>query len=263
MRRQISLLFIAAFSLISLAACAEDWKKDFTTSGKPTLRVESNDADIRISSWDHKETEAHVITQGYKIGPNDVKIVERQSGDQLELEVRTPRLFGLVLSNHSVHIEISVPREADLNLHTGDGRIRVNDVKGEVRLDSGDGELEIYSADGKLNANTHDGSIRAQGRFDALDLHTGDGNIHAEVGGGSKISSAWSLRTGDGNVDLRLPQDFAANLDAQTGDGRVDVDLPVTVTGSVRENSIRGTLNGGGLPIEVRTGDGHISLGRS
>jgi DUF4097 and DUF4098 domain-containing protein YvlB len=262
MRRQISFLLITVFALTSLAARAEEWKKDFTTSGKPTVRVESNDAEIRISGWDRKETSARVITEGYRIG-KDLQVSERQTGDQVYLEVRTPRSFGLVLSNHSVRIEVSVPREADLNLHTGDGRIRINEVKGDLRLDSGDGDLEIYLADGRLNANTHDGSIRAEGRFDALDLHTGDGNISAEVGGGSKISSAWSLRTGDGNIDLRLPVGLAADLDARSGDGRVNVDLPVTVTGSVRENGIRGKLNGGGLPIEIRTGDGRINVGKS
>jgi DUF4097 and DUF4098 domain-containing protein YvlB len=263
MRRRFPVQLIALLALTCACAYGEEWKKEFTTSGKLTLRVETNDAEIRITSWDRKETEARVITTGYKIGPGDVRVTDRQSGDQVELEVHTPRLSGLILRSHSVRIEISMPREADLNLHTGDGNIRVEDIKGALRLDSGDGNLEVRSADGRLNADTHDGNIRAQGRFDGLDLHTGDGNIDAEAGSGSKDSSGWVLRTGDGNVALRVPQDFSADLDAQTGDGHVNIDFPVTVTGSMRGNSTRGKMNGGGQPLELRTGDGDIELGKS
>jgi DUF4097 and DUF4098 domain-containing protein YvlB len=260
MRPRIPALLIALFVLTSLAVRAEEWKKDYSTSGKPILRVEANDADIRISGSNRKDTEAHVFTEGYKIGPSDVRVTERQSGDQIELEVHTPHFSGLGLHNRSVRIEISMPREADLNLHTGDGNIRLNDIKGELRLESGDGNMDIRAADGKLNADTRDGNIITEGRFDSLDLHTGDGNISAEAGAGSKISSSWVLRTGDGNLDLRLPQDFAADLDAQTGDGRVSVAFPVTVTGSMRENSVRGKMNGGGPVLELRTGDGNIQV---
>ena len=41
-----------------------------------------------------------------------------------------------------------------------------------------------------------------------------------------------------------------------TGDGQVSVDLPVTVSGPVKRSHVRGTLNGGGGSLTVRTGDG-------
>jgi DUF4097 and DUF4098 domain-containing protein YvlB len=261
MRQRVPILLIAVFAVTALTARADEWKKEFTTSGKLNLRVETNDADVRISGWDRKETEARVITEGYKLGPSDVRVTDRQTGDQVELEVHRPSVhFGVGWHNKNVRIEVNVPREADLNLHTGDGNIRVENVKGGLRLESGDGEIEVHSAEGKLNADTHDGNIRAEGRFDDLDLHTGDGNINAEVDRGSNPRSNWTLRTGDGNVVLRIPEGFSADLDANTGDGHVSVDFPVTVMGSLRENNIRGKINGGGPSLELRTGDGDIEL---
>jgi hypothetical protein len=72
------------------------------------------------------------------------------------------------------------------------------------------------------------------------------------------------LRTRDGSVSLRLPQDIAADLDAHTGDGRIDSDFPVTVSGSslTDSKSVRGRLNGGGPLLEIRTGDGSIHISR-
>jgi hypothetical protein len=77
------------------------------------------------------------------------------------------------------------------------------------------------------------------------------------------MSSSWSARSGDGSITVALPEGFSADLDAHTGDGHISVDLPVTVQGSVRENEIRGKLNGGGQNLEIRSGDGNISLRRS
>ena len=77
------------------------------------------------------------------------------------------------------------------------------------------------------------------------------------------MSSGWLLRTGDGNILLRLPDGFAADVDVQTGDGRISVDLPVTVSGQVGGNKLRGKLNGGGMLLELRSGDGNIQLRRS
>ncbi len=261
MRRPIPAALIVLFALFSVFAHADDWNKTFAVSGKPDVHVDANDANIEVRAADSKQVEAHVITRGWKIGPGEVRITEHQTGDRVALEVRRPSshiCFGIC--NQSVRIELSVPREANLDLHTGDGNIRVNDVKGDLHLDSGDGNIEAHSLEGKLNADTHDGNIRAEGRFDALQLHSGDGNIEAEARAGSRMDAGWSLRTGDGRVALRLPADFAADLDAHTGDGRVSVDVPVTVSGSLRENTVRGKMNGGGQPLELRSGDGDIRV---
>src|SRR5436309_8242991 len=107
-----------------------------------------------------------------RLGPSAVRVTESQSGNQITLEVHTPRLLGLVLHRHSVRVEVSMPRQGDLNLHTGDGDIRVVNISGDFRVDSGDGNLEIRSADGTLNAETRDGNIRTSGRFDTLTLAT-------------------------------------------------------------------------------------------
>jgi DUF4097 and DUF4098 domain-containing protein YvlB len=259
MLRWFSLLLLSVL-VVPVSASADEWKKDYSPSGKPVIRVDANDADIRVNDWDRKDIEARIITEGYKIGPDAVRVTESQSGNQITLEVHTPRLLGLVLHRHSVRVEVSMPRQGDLNLHTGDGDIRVVNISGDFRLDSGDGNLEIRSADGTLNAETRDGNIRTSGRFDTLTLHTGDGNIDAEAEAGSKSTSGWNLYTGDGNIALRLPSDFAADLDAETGDGRVNIDFPLTTNGSAKERTVRGKINGGGPPLELRTGDGNIDL---
>lgn len=260
MRRRILVLLSFLLTLTALSL-ADEWKKEFTTSAKPTIRVDANDANIDVQAIDGNKIEARVVTSRGKISPDEVRVTDRQNGDRIDLEIRRPsHHFCIGICNQYVRVSLQVPRSSNLELHTGDGHITVDDVKGEVRLDSGDGELTGRSLDGMLSADTRDGSIRVTGRFDRLDLHTGDGNINAEVAAASKMSSSWALRTRDGTITLRLPADFSADLDAHTGDGHVSSDFAITVSGALKENSLRGRLNGGGALLEVRTGDGDIRL---
>jgi DUF4097 and DUF4098 domain-containing protein YvlB len=129
-----------------------------------------------------------------------------------------------------------------------------------MQLHSGDGSQEIDTVDGKLRATTGDGHIRANGRFDELELKTGDGRVDARAAAGSALAAGWRLESGDGTVSLEVPDNLAADVDLHTGDGHIDLDMPVTTEGKIRENEIRGKLNGGGNLLVIHTGDGSIRL---
>jgi DUF4097 and DUF4098 domain-containing protein YvlB len=257
----LQLSLAAAF--VSTAALADDWSKRFVVSGKPELRVDANDGSVKIHTWDRKEIEARVTTVGWRISSSEVQIIDHQMGDRVDLEVRIPHRPYAVLFNHrSIRVDLQVPRELSSNIRTGDGSITVESLRGETHLNTGDGRIDADGLDGKLDASTGDGKIRVRGRFDQLNLHTGDGSIEAEIASGSKMTSEWSVRTGDGHVTLRLPTNFSAELEVHTGDGHIDSDLPVTVSGSRRDHELRGRLNAGGPLFTVRTNDGSIRLER-
>jgi len=258
-------VFLAAllFACLTVSCFAADWQKTFTITGKPTVRVETNDASVHITGTDTREVQVRVAATGYRIG-DEVRVSERQTGNRVEVEVRVPHQVVIGFSNRSVEIDVTLPHESDLDIHTGDGRIEVLDVKGDARLATNDGRIRVYRADGTLNASSGDGSIEADGRFDALDLHTNDGHVKLSAHPGSKIGSAgWSVRTKDGRVDVLVPEKFAAELDAETHDGHVTVDIPVETTGQLSRSRMRGKLNGGGPTLRIRSGDGSIHLGRS
>ena len=273
-------MLVCAAGLVAAPAWAEEWSKKYTVSGKPDLRVESNDAHIEVDTWDRKEIEARVTTRGWSIGARGVVITESQSGDRVSVQVRIPRMewqFGY--NNRSVTITVMAPRETDLtaetgdghvnvksitgktDVHTGDGHITVASLRGAMRLRTGDGHVEGDNLDGKLDVQTGDGRVRVTGRFDELTLRTDDGSIDAEARPGSKVETEWYVTTGDGAVRLRIPANLNADLEAHTGDGRITVDFPLTMAaGTVSRTSVRGKLNAGGPPLRVRTGDGSVNI---
>ena len=259
--KRIALGVLAVCFAAGLQARADEWSKTFNLTGKPDLRVETSDANIHVYTWDQNSIVAKVTTTRYKIGEGGIRVDDHQNGDSVELEVRFPH-HGITIDwgQHRVDVEIHMPREGRVNLHTGDGKIELASFKGEMELRSGDGSQDIDSVDGKLHATTGDGHIRANGRFDDLELKTGDGRVEARAAAGSSLATSWRLETGDGSVTLDVPENLAANVDLHTGDGHIDLEMPVTTEGKIRENEVHGKLNGGGNLLVIHTGDGSIRL---
>ena len=256
--------WLAGLALVALAASparGDEWSHQYPVKGRPDLHVKTDDGSVRVETSAGAEIGARVTTEGWRIAPGEVTITESQTGDRVDIEVRIPRersWFGL--GHRSIAVVVRMPKQGDVEVHTGDGSITADGLQGEIRLHTGDGSIRAAGLSGRLKADTGDGSMTVRGRFDVLDLRTGDGGIDAAAEAGSKVESAWSLRSGDGSVTLRLPEGLGAELDAQTGEGSISLDRPASVTGTIREHSVRGTLGPGGPPLQIYTGDGSIRL---
>jgi DUF4097 and DUF4098 domain-containing protein YvlB len=299
---RLGIACVALFAAVALAprASATDVTKSFTVSGRANVRIDTNDGGVRVTTSDSKTVEFRVEYEGYELDKN-LHIDAHQSGDQVELVARVTGHWGFSWGGRGrrLHIEVRMPKDADLNAHTGDGSvelsslngnivvqtgdgsirantltgtidlhtndgsINVDTLKGDMRLHTGDGSIEARELDGKLDADSGDGHVRIAGRFDALNIKTGDGSVDTRILPGSKMASSWNIRTGDGSVDLSLPGDFQANIDASTGDGHISVGLPVTVEGTFSNSQLHGKMNGGGQSLTVHTGDGSIRLSKA
>lgn len=262
---RMRLLFAAVLLLLAFSgiAAADEWTKDFNVGGSPKLNVDTNDGSIRIVAGSGSRISARVSTEGYKISPAEVRIVERQNGDSVELIVRVPTRSVVIFASLGVRIEVTAPANTHVDLRSGDGRISVSGIRAPARLHTGDGTIEVRNFAGPLNAHSGDGRIEVEGLFEDLQLDTSDGSIDAEVRAGSRMAGRWVVRTGDGMVRLRLPRDFNATLDAHTGDGRITVELPLSMNTAFKENDVRGKLNGGGNTLQIRSGDGSIRVSSS
>src|ERR1700745_1517312 len=136
---RIALALLFALSLTSFAR-AEDWSKTFPIAGHADLRVETSDAAIHVDTWDQKSIEARVTSSKWGVGQGGIQVYDHQTGDSVELEVRFPHgihVFGF--GDRRTVIEIHMPREGKVRLHTGDGEIRVRDGKGDLELERGGG----------------------------------------------------------------------------------------------------------------------------
>src|SRR5438552_7408735 len=178
------------------SASPDEWTKSFNLERTAKLHVETSDANIHVTTCDCSAVTARITTQGWKIGGDGINVLDRQTGDQIDIEVRFPRhAIQMNWRDRRVDIEIKVPHDADLDLHTGDGNVDVQGVKGIVLLRSGDGNLKLSDLQGTLKADTGDGNIDMRNVRGDLTLHTGDGHIDV-----SEIDGSFRAETGDGRV---------------------------------------------------------------
>ncbi len=296
----VALGLVLSAAVFAPRAKAEDWTKSYTVSGRAQVKVDTNDGAVQIYTGDSKQVDFRVIYDGYEMNKS-IHVDSRQDGDSVQINARVTGHWGFSWGNNrrNVRIEVHMPKDADIQIdtgdgsvttqslngrvkiHTGDGSVRAQEVsgdvdidtgdgsitvdgaKGDIRLRTGDGHIDARNLDGKVDAMSGDGHIKLDGRLDALSVKTGDGSIDARLQPGSKVNSSWSIRTGDGSVDIVLPADLQANIDASTNDGHISLGIPVTVEGTFSNSQIHGKMNGGGQPLVIHTGDGSIRLSKS
>jgi DUF4097 and DUF4098 domain-containing protein YvlB len=252
--------------------------------GVPEINLSTFDGSVDVRGWDRDEVYVEIEKRGReKEAVDQIEVVADQKGNKIWVEARQPSgkkyaLGMLTTMSRSAKLIASVPIGSNLLIHSGDGSITVERVKGRVELRTNDGNVtgldltgdllartedgavRMTSVDGRCDVVTGDGSITLDGRFDILRARTGDGTVTAKILPGSKVNDNWSVITGDGNAILYLPEDLNAELDAESGEGNTKIEktLQDRVVGDIARRIIHGTLGIGGSVVRVRTVDGHI-----
>src|SRR5215831_18057651 len=116
---------LAAGFALPQAARSEEVTKSFAVSGRPNVRVETNDGSVRVTSGDAKQVEFRVQYQGYELGKT-LRVDARQDGDKVELIARVTGHWGINFGwghNRRLHIEVRMPQQGDLQVETGDGSV--------------------------------------------------------------------------------------------------------------------------------------------
>ncbi len=276
----LAAVLFATSAVVSFAQA--DWQKTYSASAKPSLTFTTGDAATELRSCGDCR-QIHIRVQWNGRNPADFPITEAQTGDHVSFEIRERiRMHVMIGVHHSPQVFIETPAAVDvegrtsdgslrvsgvqgaLQFHTGDGSVDIDDSGGAVRLVASDGSIRMHNLSGTLESRSSDGSIRIDGKFTGIQVHTSDGNLDLALGEGSHLATASRVESSDGRVSLHLPRTLAADLEIHTSDGRVQCDLPLTMESynskSDSGHSLRGHLNGGGVPLSIHTSDGNVTI---
>ena len=274
--RRIPLFVLPAVLTVSAAGCVditagearfiETVEKRFTVSGAPSIDVSTFDGSVDVGTWDRPEVlvviEKHALD---KAAADRMIVTTDQNGDVIKVKVQEERDHGLHVNfgSYNARITVTVPAKAHVEALTGDGRVTVRNVEGDLRVRTGDGAIHLEQVNGSVDATSGDGSIDIDGAVRGLSARSGDGRVRIHAA--TPPSADWNLVTGDGSVLLEVPEGFGAELDATTGDGRVEVrDVPFSgPSDRADRGTARGRLGSGGPNVSIRSGDGVITIRRS
>jgi DUF4097 and DUF4098 domain-containing protein YvlB len=156
--------------------------------------------------------------------------------------------------NFSVHFEIRVPTQTQLDLHTGGGGVRVASIHGDSELNTSGGSMEVTELEGRLHAETSGGGVRLRDINGEARVGTSGGNIEADNVKGS-------LRAETSGGPIRAER-IGGDLYAETSGGSIHVEgvaghlVAKTSGGSVEVVFDKGNGRGG----EVETSGGSIRV---
>ena len=130
-----------------------------------------------------------------------------------------------------VNWEVIVPAETDLVLDTGEGKIDVRNVNGEIKLSTKDGSITATDCKGRLDSTTLDGKIQISGHHGSAEvINRGDEPVLVEgdfqnlsvLTGGGKVSVGVA-KSGGGTVETDAKdisaKDFVLNQSGRNGEG--------------------------------------------
>jgi DUF4097 and DUF4098 domain-containing protein YvlB len=266
--------------------------KTFKVSGTPQVQLDTFDGAIEVHSWDRNEVEVEIEKRAMEQSlVDEMHVSADQQGDRVVIKVTGPKrrdFDGIQVGVHfspTARLRVAVPRQSQLQASSGDGSISVEDISGNISLNtsdgsvrgsrlsgeivvrSGDGSIRMDQIEGKLDFETEDGSIGVEAKPTALRVRTADGSIRVEINPESAMAADWDVQTSDGSVTLNLPSGFNGMIDAETRDGAVRAGHPgISDESRVGENreerrrTLKATLGSGGHTLKIRTGDGTIRI---
>lgn len=247
-------LLLTASSLLG-ATVTENIDRTFDVRPGAEVRLDNVNGGITITAWD--QPRVRVVAEKKVKADRDVaqkalqelRVEFEQRDGGLVITTKYPdedgfaSLFDWLKGddiNAQVRYELQVPRSMNLDITNTNGGIRVSDVSGRLELDTTNGKIETARCAGSLDASTTNGAITAE---------------LLRVTRGADISAS----TTNGRITIAIPKDFAGEIDAGTTNGAITTDLPVT-TRHIGDNRLRGTINGGGTPMKLRTTNGAIQI---
>lgn len=271
-------LFSAA--LLTSAAFAADFDRSLPVASAVDLYVSTGSGHIHITPGSDSEIhiKAHVYAGWNAGGDTDGRITRiaqnppiRQQGNEVHVGEANPEDRHLY-NNITIDYEITAPKGAAVNLHsgsgdvnvehlgrflkadTGSGSIRVSGLNGPADMRTGSGDIELEeNGQGEVKATTGSGSIRIRGLAGALTARTGSGDIQAD----GKLAGPSRLQSGSGSIRIHAGPEAHFDVDASTGSGSIRV---ASAPDPGQSHHLNVHMNGGGPILEARTGSGDIEI---
>ena len=206
-----------------------------------------------------REFHLDLTTRSGEIGVSDLKgsVRAKTSGGSL----RFGSINGPVWGNTSGGNITMEGGKSTAELKTSGGNVRIGSVDGEVNAITSGGSIVIDRVSANVTARTSGGNVEVKETSGSVDASTSGGSIYASML--TSPSATCRLTTSGGNITVRLPESAKVELDASTSGGSVNTDFPVVVRGSLRRDSLKTSINGGGPLLYLRTSGGSIHLKQS
>ena len=261
----------------SPARAADRLEKHFKVETHPVVTIHNPTGLVTVRAW--TKSEVMVVA---KRATDRVDVDAEQVDNRVEIDTRQ------IPDNASpgdlrADLEISVPEDAELQIHNDWGGVNVSNVAGDMNVETIAADVALEDAAGYLTVKTVDGAFictRCSGRIEAssisgnfrfIDLRSG--HVRAQTSEGNILfngeflpNGTYELKNYNGIIEVRFSPTDSFDLSATSLKGKVNNEAKLTPSTHHHHgfgrfaNSLFGTMNTGRAKVDLSSFNGTINI---
>jgi len=271
-------LLVPAILLFSaIPASAKHVEKHFKVDSRPMITIHNPNGTVTVKAWTKREV---MVLADHSSSSIEVDAV--QTGNRIDVVTR-PLSGDVSPEDVRADFQINVPEDAELQIHNDSGAVNVNDVLGDMNVDTVGADVGMEDAAGYLTVKTVGGSfqcLRCAGRIEVSSIsgnfrlidsrtyyivaQTSTGNILFD--GKFLPNGTYHLKNYSGLIEVRFSPDDSFDLSATSLKGKVNNEAKLTpalhpqYSAPRYGNSLFGTFNTGRAKVDLTSFDGTINI---
>ncbi len=258
---------------------AHQVEKRFSVGLRPVVNVRNKSGNITVKSWNRPEV---LVVANH---PSDkVEVDAQQVGNRIDV------ITHLVTQNIKpeelrADYEITVPSEADLQIRSDAGNVKVEGVAGELTFDTVAADVDLREVAHLLIVKTITGSlvcVRCAGRMEVSSVSGSfrfvepvSNNLRAVTTSGKiffdgdfQPYGSYVLKSYTGEIDLLFAESDSFELNASSENGKVENEAAIKPLQHERrppvksrfQSSLFGTVNQGQARVQLSSFSGTIKV---
>ncbi len=219
---------------------SENISSDLSTSG----------GNISISALNGKQV---FTTSGGNLVCKQLKgdIKGTTSGGNISIEDSRDNIY-LTTSGGNISAENCT---GNITISTSGGNLEMDDLDGTIKSTTSGGNVNGERIKGELKTSTSGGNVDLDELSCSVDAATSGGGVTVEI---KELGKYVKLSNSSGRIDLTMPSNKGITLDIRGS--KINSSLSGNFDGKIEDTRIKGTLNGGGIPVTVDAGSGRVSI---
>jgi len=212
----------------------QHFEKHFAVKGHPVVVLQNvGNGRIEVKSSKNSEVVVSATQASNKIGIDTEQADERVDITATVLDSSAPA------AELEANFQLTVPEETELQLRTQTGLVYVEQVMGDMTLQSVAGDIHLKEVSGYIVVRTTGGSLVCMQCAGKLDFNSISGNAQVLQPGLTNVSlftmsgnilfdgdfirtGIYTMKSGKGTVEVHFSGNDSFDLNAQTATGTVD-----------------------------------------
>ncbi|HEY1678977.1 MAG TPA: DUF4097 family beta strand repeat-containing protein [Candidatus Sulfotelmatobacter sp.] len=226
----------------------DEFHQTYTITADGRVELDNINGAVHISSWDRNEVKVDAVKYAdTKERLDEAKIEVNASSNHISIKTKYPEHdttwnWGSHNNPASVEYTLTVPRAIRLDeINLINGGLDITGVSGEVQASCINGRLEARDLSGRAKLSTINGKLQAS--FAQL------------------ARQSVELNSVNGSVDLTIPSDSNADIEASTVSGGISNDFGLHVNNHQWVgHDLQGELGKGGAHIKLDNVNGRVEI---